>query len=429
MQKTKPSPYYASYGKLRSCNPPEAEDMDYVNLLKGGVNTEQAVIKLRLSKPPRTGIETYQYLQQKRKQKQMSFFTDFLRWYQKIDVMPSLEAMQKRIAFHHNNDIYMLKLSGTLPNLANICLHKSTVAKFYPFREGDKLLEKIGEEAFGGPSIIFTRKALVDETFIRNSANICKSFVGIEVDQLYPYSKCHSMPTGLYSRWDLDSETSNFTSRRNKTRGFENTVMSFFQRTRPEWEIESFFRTGRQKKSDCVSVDGFCSHCNTVFETMGCFDHFCPCQKLRGSLTEEDIQRGSSTREVDALRRHYIQEKGYNLIEMWECGWWRLCRTTITVKQDIREHFPYRCLLAIAQFSEEINEGKLFGQVQCYNEVPEGSRANFANFTPSIKNTLVSKSDIGDFIKNYAEEKDYCLDLGNCWFPAPHYIKESFLLL
>ena len=64
----------------------------------------------------------------------------------------------------------MLKLGCTLPNLANICLHKSTDAKFYPFTEGDKdLLEKIREDVVGGPSIVFTRKAVVDENFIRKS--------------------------------------------------------------------------------------------------------------------------------------------------------------------------------------------------------------------------------------------------------------------
>ena len=47
-------------------------------------------------------------------------------------------------------------------------------------------------------------------------------------------------------------------------------------------------------------------------------------------------------RELDALRRHYIKEKGYKVIEMWECEWWRLYKTTNTVKQHIREHFPYR---------------------------------------------------------------------------------------
>ena len=76
------------------------------------------------------------------------------------------------------------------------------------------------------------------------------------------------------------------------------------------------------KKNDCFNVDRFCSHCNTVFEAMGCFYHFCPCQNLRPSLTEKDIQRGSRKIELDALRRHFIQEKGFKVIEMWqyECG-------------------------------------------------------------------------------------------------------------
>ena len=79
-------------------------------------------------------------------------------------------------------------------------------------------------------------------------------------------------------------------------------VMPYFQRTRPESENESFFTTGIQTKIECFSVDGFCSHCNTVFEAKCCFHHFCPCQELRTSLTEEVVQRGSKKRELDALR-------------------------------------------------------------------------------------------------------------------------------
>ena len=181
--------------------------------------------------------------------------------------------------------------------------------------------------------------------------------------------------------------------------------MSYFQRTRPEGKIGSFFRTGRQKKIDCFSVDGFCSHCNTVFEAMGCFYHFCPCQEMRPSLTEEEIQRGSKKRELDALRRHYIQEKGFKVIEMWECEWWRQYKTTNSVKQQIREHLPYRRSLAAEQLLEEIKKGKLFDYVQCDIGVPEILQANFANFPPIVKSTLVSKSDIGDLMKNYADEE------------------------
>ena len=161
----------------------------------------------------------------------------------------------------------MLKLGCTLPGLANICLHKSTDSKFYPFTESDKdLLEKIREDMVGGPSIVFTRKAVLDETFVRKSSNLCKSIVGIDAGQLYPYSICQPKPTGLYTRWEYDSGTKRFTARQNKSRSFGNMVLSCFQKSRPDCKIESIITTGRQNKIDCFSVDGVCYHCKTVLK-------------------------------------------------------------------------------------------------------------------------------------------------------------------
>ena len=97
--------------------------------------------------------------------------------------------------------IGMLKLGCTLPILANICLDQSTSAKLYPFAETHKsLLKTSREDMDSGPSIVFRRKAVVDESFITNSGNMCKSIVGIDASQLYPYSMCQPMPTRLYSR-------------------------------------------------------------------------------------------------------------------------------------------------------------------------------------------------------------------------------------
>ena len=61
----------------------------------------------------------------------MITFKEFLRWYNNKDVVSTLEAVQKMIEFYHDKGIDMLKLGCTLPNLANICLHKSTTHKFY----------------------------------------------------------------------------------------------------------------------------------------------------------------------------------------------------------------------------------------------------------------------------------------------------------
>ena len=102
---------------------------------------------------------------------------------------------------------------------------------------------------------------------------------------------------------------------------------------------------------------------------MSQFYHFGPCQEVRLFLSEEDIQRGGKKKELDALRQHYIQEKGLKFIEMSECERWRLYKTTNTVKQHIREHFPYRRSLSAGQLIEEKKTGKLSGYMQCDIEV------------------------------------------------------------
>ena len=105
------------------------------------------------------------------------------------------------------------------------------------------------------------------------------------------------------------------------------------------------------------------------------------------------------------MRRHYIQEKGFKVIEKKECEWWRLYKTTNAVKQHIKEQFPHRRSLAVEQLLGEIKEGKLFGYVQCDIEVLEILRSKFDNSPPIFKNTSVSKNDIGDLMKTYAEEE------------------------
>ena len=106
----------------------------------------------------------------------------------------------------------MVVLYQTWPTFAytNLLLQKSIHSR----KEIKTFRKKI--EVVGGPFMVFTREAVVDETFIRKSTNICKSIVGIDASQLYPYSMCQPMPTGLYTRWNFDSKTSMFTPRQNR---------------------------------------------------------------------------------------------------------------------------------------------------------------------------------------------------------------------
>ena len=334
-------------------NPLETDHTDYVNLLKNGLTTEQAIVKSKLSKPPLLALRTINTCNKYgSRNKQMSSFKDFLRWYNNKDVVPTLEvAMQKMIAFHHNKDIDKLKLGCFLPNLANIANTNLLRQNSIPSRKEMKTFwKKFGKMLLLAHLSFLHGKQLLMKLLFENQKTHANLLLGLTLANYTPYSMCQPMSTGLYTRWDFDSETSRFIPRQNKTRSLENMVMSYFQRTRPECEIESFLTTGRQKKIDCFSVDGFCSHCNTVFEAMGCFYHFCPCKELRPSLTEEDIQRGSKKRELDAMRRHYIQERVSRFLKCGSANGGDCTKNPMLLNNISEDTFPTDVHLQLSNF-------------------------------------------------------------------------------
>ena len=118
---------------------------------------------------------------------------------------------------------------------------------------------------------------------------------------------------------------------------------------------------------------------------MGCYYHYCPCQEARPSLTDTDIGRGVKERQQDEMRRDYIQQKGYQIVEMWECEWWPLYKTDASIKSHLRENFPYRRPLSEQGLMQRIIDGRLFDYVQCDIEVPEHLRDYFSNFSSHIQ--------------------------------------------
>ena len=169
---------------------PKKDFNDYQKLINGGLDQQSALKKLRIQSVPPTGFEIYSYLKNIWEQYSMITFKDFLQWYNNKDVFPTLEAMQKMIEFYHDKGIDMLKLGCTLPNVANICLHKSTNHKCYPFFEGDKdLCQKIREDMTGGPSIVFTNGLIVQTSLtVRNCLH------------MKPFSATTTFETSQHSR-------------------------------------------------------------------------------------------------------------------------------------------------------------------------------------------------------------------------------------
>ena len=90
---------------------------------------------------------------------------------------------------------------------------------------------------------------------------------------------------------------------------------------------------------------------------------------------------------------------------MWECNWWEVYRTDAPVKSYLRANFPYKRPFSEEQHLQGFFYERLFGYVQCGIDVPEHLRYYSSNFPPISKNTVVSRNDIGDLMKEYAEKE------------------------
>ena len=119
--------------------------------------------------------------------KKMQSFRDFLRWFNNKDFATTLEAMQRLLEFYHNKGVLMLKLGCNSSNVANSFLDSSTES------DEDLLSKIIRGDMVGGPSKVFTRKTVFDGTNIHSSTIVCKSIVGLDACQPWPYSMCQPM--------------------------------------------------------------------------------------------------------------------------------------------------------------------------------------------------------------------------------------------
>ena len=134
---------------------------------------------------------------------------------------------------------------------------------------------------------------------------------------------------------------------------------------------------------------------------MGCYCQFCPGQEARPSFTEECLQLGFKKRKLDELRKQYIQEKGYNVIEMYECDWGKCTR----LKKLLNSMFA---ILSPTKRSSEkkgfqnIKCGSLFAGAYCDFEVPDNVRQDFANVPTIFKSIKFGRDAIGPFVKEYA---------------------------
>ena len=131
--------------------------------------------------------DKYQYCQQVWEDKEMLSFKDFLVWYDNLDVVPFLEAVEKMSAFWQERNIDMFKDGISVPGLTFKYLfsYLSPQTYFSLFDQANSdMYHLVRDSNTGGPSIIFhlyheAGKMKIREAEKGQNAKLCEKIWGM----------------------------------------------------------------------------------------------------------------------------------------------------------------------------------------------------------------------------------------------------------
>ena len=372
-------PYEAFYSKLKECNVLDEEEGELA------------------------GRQRHAALEKIWQEKGMRTLRDFLIWYNNLDVVGFVKAVQKQAGFYADKRLDMFKDAISLPGLALKYSFQDIRAQFYHFGSGHTpLYHLVRDQIVGGPSIIFHRYHETGKTYIRqhlygSDAKPTKTILGLDANALYLWAFGQPMPTGPF----ILRQGPDFT---------QTTSSKPYSAVALEWLRHMTETTGCyiahagngpeiQIGTKKIPVDGFDAKTGTVYQFHGCFFHGHECQGEKEHPYHPG-QMMSDIRQRTADMTQYIKDCGYEVIEQWECDWRRDQAKQKTPSSKLGSKPSQDKIL------QSIQDGTLFGLVHVDIRTPDHLKPRFAELPPIFKNTYVSRDDIGDFMKAYAEKTD-----------------------
>ena len=249
--------YDTFYSSLKQCNVLEAEHLAWQKSQKGP--------------EPKTGAENYQMMLDLWHSKGMQTLKDLLILYNDSDVGPfvkGIEAMQKH---YHEKNIDITKNFVSVPGIARDILFRHARDEKTYFSLFDEAFAHIHElfrkNCFGGPSIVFNRKLIQNQTGIRGDlANLIRFIIGLDANALYNWSISQRMPSGLCIY--RDSETG-FKPERDEIHTLMYAWLDYYA-DKNNCHVVHKLNCGQEYPIDDFLVDGLISGSQHVLEFQGC---------------------------------------------------------------------------------------------------------------------------------------------------------------
>ena len=99
----------------------------------------------------------------------------------------------------------------------------------------------------------------------------------------------------------------------------------------------------------------------------------------------------------DHERVQDLQDQGYNVEIIWEKDWQALLTQRPEIKVCLAQHHThthFKKYLTQDQIIQHIQDGHLFGFVECDIEIPDHLKKYFSEMMPIFKNTDICLDDV-----------------------------------
>ena len=262
------------------------------------------------------GQQNYEWLQEVWRTEGMTTFRDFLKWYNNLDVQPFVQAVENMQQFYKDKNIDLFKIAISVPGIARKLLFDSTNANFPLFSYATQdIFKTIKKSCFGGPSIIFTRRHKVNETFIRNNPDkVCKAIRGEDANALYVKALQDDFGTGCF----VDRKGPKFKPEPCIKFMPMYFWMDFIMKRDNILIKHRLNNNNKECRIGPYPVDGLCGATKTVYEFHGCYYHGHECE-LTKTCNEKWQKRRPELEKRTQDKINYLKQLRYNVIEIREC--------------------------------------------------------------------------------------------------------------
>ena len=349
----------------------------------------------------------------------MQTLRDFLIWYNNLDVVPFLEALEKQSDVYVSKGLDMFKDAVSVPSLATKWMFKESSTNLFSIplisKKNSDLHKTVRENIVGGPAIVFHRYHESDKTYIKSnkygsSAKSCKQIKGYDANSLYLYAAMQPLPTGTMIR------------RRSEDNFFPSFV-DYYGRMANEWLEFKAHTSGKHIRhkynqgeihlgQHALPVDGFCKETKTVYQFHGCVFHGCQrvqCPNTNGQTINPINAIPYKQLYQDTLdKENYLKGLGFNLISIFECQWMKQKAASAYISNFVA-NLTYREMSERKTMSETeivaaVTSERFFGLVECDLHVPDHLKDKFQEMPPIFKNVSITRDDLSPLMKSFAEK-------------------------